>query len=169
MKPTKMLPLTLILLALTLLQVACVGPIVKRPDGTIMVVGIVGTDSDALVVDGPLPELLGFSPITNKKGEIVGQRPIYGGGSGKEKALFAAYGMNQSNAIKTVAAELRNFGIAQGLKELAETQDANDAATAAKEIDAKAATEQAELANQAARDAQAHAEKMAELPIPPTP
>lgn len=158
-----------IIASLALWQSSCVGPIVKRPDGSIVVGGIVGTDSDALVVDGPLPELLGFAPITNKKGEIVGQRPIYGGGSGKEKALFASYGMNQSNGIKTIAAEIRNLGIAQGLKELAETQDANDAATAAKEIDAKAATDKAKLANEAARDAQAHAEKMAEITIPTTP
>jgi hypothetical protein len=121
-----------------------------------------------MVVDGPLPTLLGFSPITNKKGEIVGQRPIYGAGTGKEKALFAIYGMNQSNAVKTVAAEIRNGWIASGLKDLAETQDANEAATAAKSIDAETKIQQGKLANEAARDAQKHAEAMEAL-APPTP
>lgn len=159
----------LLSLALCMMQIACVGPIVKKPDGTVMVGGIVGTDAGALVVDGPLPQVIGFAPVYDKKGVIVGQREVYGAGTGAEKALFAAYGLNQSNTLIQGFKELRTFGIGKALAEVAEASNANDAANAGKEIDAAASVEKTRMANEAARDAQAHAEKMAEIPIPPAP
>lgn len=129
-----------------------------------------GTDSDAVVVDGPLPVLVGVVPIYDKKGRITGQRGLYTAGDPTgPKVGFARFGGNQSTVATRALAELRNGYLGWIAGETSKAADANKAANEARQIDAAAAAQQGELANQAARDAQRHAEKMAEFEAPPTP
>ncbi len=163
---TRHLAFLIIIVILCLFQTACVGPIVKKPDGTIMVAGIVGTDADAMVVDGPLPTLIGFAPVTDRKGVVIGQRPVYGAGTSGEKALFASYGLNQSKGLGKVTAEIRNAALGFAMAEVSKAADANRVAADTEAAKLAAETEKAKLANEAARDAQKHAENMAEFEVP---
>jgi hypothetical protein len=159
----------LILAILCLASVAC-DHYKKQPDGSTSYWSLM-TDNDMVVVDGELPAVGGFSPITNKKGVITGYRPVYAANpaSKGEKVGFAKFGSNQSEGGIKALAEVRNGFLGWVVGEVTKASDANKAANEARQIDAAAATEKSRLANEAARDAQRHAENMAEFEIPAAP
>lgn len=125
---------------------------VVRKDAEGTVTGaIFGTDADAMVIDGPVPVVVGQLPMMDKKGVLVGYKPIYGPGpEGGQRAMFAAYGMNNSRSFGKAANVVTTSVLGYIAGEVTKAKDAGVAANEAKNIDAasKASSEANALAAQ---------------------
>lgn len=138
----------------------------KSETGTIT--GIMfGTDADALTIDGPPPVLAGWQPVTNKKGEVIGQKPVYSTNAQPgQTALLASYGMNNSKAFGKGANVVTTTALGMVAAGVQKAKDSATAANEAKQIAAseKAADNAAKLASQ--QEANRHAEKLMEFEVP---
>lgn len=153
----------LLTLAVCLASVAC-DTYHKSADGSTFYASF-GTDNDAVVIDGEVPTVAGWVPVLDKKGVLVGHKPAYAASSAGQKAGFVKFGSNQSTTGTRFLAEVRNVGLGYIMGEVSKAADANKAANDARQIDANAAVEKTRLSNEAARDAQRHAENMAEMEV----
>lgn len=145
------------------------------PDGRVVsrsVAGILGTDADNLVVDGPPASIIAWQPVTNAEGVTTGYKPLYGSPltPGGGNALISAYGLNQSKGLGKVTSAALGYGISVVAGNVQKSKDAAEAANAGRQIDAASAAEQARLANEAQAQAFRHAETMEGLktavPVP---
>lgn len=134
------------LLAISAISMSCVsGSRTDPATGVTTKYCLIGTDAQSVVVDGPMPTVVGYAPVLNKKGEVKSVQPLFGApANGTGNALFASYGITQSKGLGKITSAITSSVASYLVGQYFQNQDNNATSVdLAKETTAQKASDNA--------------------------
>lgn len=124
---------------------------------------MLGTDAQSVVIDGPMPTVIGYQPVLDKKGKVIGQQPLFGPSPTQGNALYASYGQVQSKGLSKVCGVVTNSVASMVLGSVLRAYDDNKTSVDKDAIAAQSAKDSQAAALETTKANNAHAENMVGL------